>query len=252
MTPNASSRSLPRNMTDTTRIVLRLDGSVRNEAVSPELASLPTESALPIRRFFSWPGKRNYEGSWWSSTTRAHVEFESLLERDYLLAADVDAQVVAIGAQPLALLWPRNTTGQRNHVPDFFVRLRNGDGRLVDVRHPDRVAKGAAQFALTRAVCNEIGWQYEVFTGLPCERSHNLRWLAGYRQDRYAPDDGAAVAIRECFSTPVALQSGLRRASASMGLPLNVLTANVLHLVWRQQLSFDLGTPLSMNSEVWA
>lgn len=82
---------------------------MHNDAVTPEVASLPTEGALPIRQFFSWPGKRNYEGSWWSSTTRAHVEFESLLERDYLLAADADDQVVAIAAQPLALLWPRNT-----------------------------------------------------------------------------------------------------------------------------------------------
>jgi hypothetical protein len=245
-------RSLPRNMTDTTRVLLRLNGSVHNDAVTPEVASLPTEGALPIRQFFSWPGKRNYEGSWWSSTTRAHVEFESLLERDYLLAADADDQVVAIAAQPLALLWPRNTPGQRDHVPDFFVRLSNGDGRLVDVRHPDRVEKGAAQFAMTRATCDEIGWQYELFTGLSPERSQNLRWLAGYRQDRHAPDDDPAIAIRQCFTTPAALQTGLRRASASTGRPLNVLTANVLHLLWRQQLSTDLGTPLSMDSEVWS
>lgn len=252
MIPNAGTRSLQRNMTDTTRVLLRLNESVRNEAMSPEVASWPAERALPIRQFFSWPGKRNYEGSWWSSTTRAHVEFESLLERDYLLAADVDVRVVAIAAQPLALLWPHNTKGQRDHVPDFFVRLSNGDGRLIDVRHPDRVEKGAAQFAMTRAACNEIGWQYEIFTGLPGERSQNLRWLAGYRQDRHAPDNDTAVAIRTCFAKPAALQTGLRRASTSTGRPLNILTANVLHLLWRQQLSADLGIPLSMNSEIWS
>jgi hypothetical protein len=225
---------------------------VRDEAASPDVASWPTEDALPIRRFFSWPGKRNYEGSWWSSTTRVHVGFESLLERDYLLAADLDVEVVAIAAQPLALLWPRDTTGQRDHVPDFFVRLSNGDGRLVDVRHPDRVEKSAAQFAMTRTVCGEICWHYQVFTGLPVERSQNLRWLAGYRQDRHAPDDDTADAIRECFTTPAALQAGLRRASTSTGRPLNILMANMLHLLWRQQLCADLGSPLSMNSEVWS
>jgi hypothetical protein len=57
------------------------------------------------------------------------------------------ADVVGIAAQPLALLWPRNTTGHRGHVPDFSVRLGNGDGRLDDVRHPDRVEKSAAQCA---------------------------------------------------------------------------------------------------------
>ena len=157
-------RSLPRNVTDVTRVLLRLYGAVRNEAVSPEVASLPTEDALPIRQFFAWPGKRNYEGLWWSSTNRGHVAFESLLEREYLLAADAAVDVVAVAAQPLALLWPHGTPGELNHVPDFFVRLASGDGRLVDVRAPDRVEKNAAQFAMTREVCIEIGWQYEVFS----------------------------------------------------------------------------------------
>lgn len=67
----------------------------------------------PIREFFSWPGKRNYEGLYWSSTSRAHVDFESLLEREYLMAADHAPDIVAIAAQPLALLWPHGTLGHR-------------------------------------------------------------------------------------------------------------------------------------------
>jgi hypothetical protein len=180
------------------------------------------------------------------------VEFESLLEREYLLAADAAVDVVAVAAQPLALLWPHCTGGQRNHVPDFFVRLASGDGRLVDVRAPNRVAKSAAQFAMTRQVCDEIGWRYEVFTGLPRARSQNLRWLAGYRHDRHAPGGNTAGVIRECFATSVTLRRGLRRASTSTGLPSDVVTAHVLHLLWQQQLVVDLSTPLSMTSEVWA
>jgi hypothetical protein len=248
----ARLRSLPHNVMDVTRVLVRLDGAVRNVAVSAEVASLRTEDALPIRQFFAWPGKRNYEGVWWSSTNRGHVAFESLLEREYLLAADADVDVVAVAAQPLALLWPHGTAGQRNHVPDFFVRLASGDGRLVDVRAANRVAKNAAQFAMTRQVCSEVGWRYEVFTGIPRVRSQNLRWLAGYRHDRHAPGGDTAGVIRECFATPVALRTGLRRASTSTGLPSDVVTAHVLHLLWRRQLVVDLGTPLSMTSEVRA
>ncbi|GAB92189.1 hypothetical protein GORHZ_167_00080 [Gordonia rhizosphera NBRC 16068] len=54
----------------------RFDGPVRDDPVSAELASLPTERARPIRQFYSWPGKRNYEDSWWSSTVRRHVAFD--------------------------------------------------------------------------------------------------------------------------------------------------------------------------------
>jgi hypothetical protein len=141
---SALNQSLPVNSTDRTRVLVRLDGATRNDDVSPNLALLAVERAVPIRRFFAWRGKRNYEGLWWSSTVRAHVPFESLLEREYLMWADFDADIVAIAAQPLALLWPRGTPGHKNHVPDFFVRLHNGDGRLVDDRHPDCVDDPAA------------------------------------------------------------------------------------------------------------
>ncbi|MCZ0728366.1 TnsA-like heteromeric transposase endonuclease subunit [Mycolicibacterium iranicum] len=248
----SSLRLFPRNMTDTTRVLTRLDGSVRNDSASTELAALRTEQALPIRQFFSWPGKRNYEGVWWSSSNRGHVEFESLLEREFLLTADADIDVVAIAAQPLALLWPHGTPGERHHVPDFFVRLASGDGRLVDVRAPDRVAKNAEQFAMTRAVCSEIGWQYEVFTGLPPTRAQNLRWLAGYRHDRHAPTSDTTGAIQKCFATTMALRTGIIQSSAFTGLPPDVTTAHVLHLLWRGRLLADLNTPLSMASEVWA
>lgn len=39
--------------------------------------------------------------------------FESLLEREYLLAVDFDDRIVGITAQPLALLWPNGTRGHK-------------------------------------------------------------------------------------------------------------------------------------------
>ncbi len=247
---NKILRALPKNMTDRARILHRVDGMVRNDSVSADVALLPTERALPIRRFFSWPGKRNYDGSWWSSTVRAHVLFESLLEREYLLAADFDPGVVGIAAQPAALLWPRGTSGQKHHFPDYFVRLQNGDGRLVDVRHPKHVEKSAVQFAMTRDVCREIGWDYEVFTGLAPTYLANLRWLSGYRADRCVPSDVVAAAIGEHFASPVSMRLGLYRAISSTGVPKDTVLANVLHLLWYRHLSTNLEEPLSMDSEV--
>lgn len=94
-------RFLPRNATDVTRVLACVDGSVQNLQVSPDVGSVQLERTTPIREFFSWPGKRNYEGLYWSSTNRRHVDFESLLEREYLLAADNASDIVAIAAQPL-------------------------------------------------------------------------------------------------------------------------------------------------------
>lgn len=246
--------SLPRNATDRPRVLVHLSGEaeVRNESASGDLTSLAIETAVPIRRFYSWKGKRNYEGEWWSSTVGGHVKFESLLEREFLMVADYTSETVSISSQPLALLWPRGTEGQKSHVPDFFCRLSSGDGRLIDVKHPDRVEKAAGQFAMTREICEQIGWQYEVFTGLLPNQMQSLRWISGYRQDRYAPraEDGAE--ILEAFSTPMPLQNGIRRASRKRGKPRELILANVYHLLWHRLLSANMNAPLTMGSEVWA
>jgi hypothetical protein len=246
------NESLPVNSTDRTRVLLRLDGTIRNDDVSADLAQLAVERAVPIRRFFAWPGKRNYEGLWWSSTVRAHVPFESLLEREYLMWADFEPDIVTVAAQPLALLWPRGTIGHKSHVPDFFVRLSNDDGRLVDVRHPDGVDDAAAQFDLTRHFCAEVGWDYEVFTGLDAITEQNVRWLAGYRQDRCAPTADAFTVISSCFAQPLPLGVGAHRVAGSTGVPKDMALANVLHLLWRRQLSANLRSPLSLDTEVSA
>ena len=76
--------------------------------------------------------------------------------------------------------------------PDLGVARSVGvvTGRCVSVKvavcREDglHVQKSSIQFTLTRKMCNETGWEYEVFTGLIPEHSHNLRWLAGYRHDR--------------------------------------------------------------------
>lgn len=245
-------RSLPRNVTDVTRMLACVDGVVQDVPLFPEAESVPLERATPIREFFSWPGKRNYEGLYWSSTNRRHVDFESLLEREYLLVADAADDIVAIAAQPLAMLWPRSTSGHRNHVPDFFVRLVSGDGRLVDVRSSERVEENAEQFALTRSVCDQVGWQYEVFTGLAPEVSANLRWLAGYRHDRSAPHPDMVEVILGCFGAPIPFGEALSRVQSQSGLSAEIAAANLLHLIWSRRLNVDLHRPLTNASEVWA
>jgi hypothetical protein len=245
-------RSMPSNMTDETRVLARLDGRMANVRVSTALSSLALESALPVREFFAWRGKRNYEGLWWSSTVGSHVGFESLLEREFLLAADHDREAVGIASQPFALLWPRGTEGARSHVPDFFVRLRDGSGRVVDVKRPDRVGSAQRQFELTREACGAAGWDYEVFTGLPEPRASNLRWLAGYRQDRFAPDAAAAAVLAGSFVPEASLAAGIRRAARTLGADEGIVRAQVLHLLFTGALAVDLDAPLTQAAPVCA
>jgi hypothetical protein len=60
------------------------------------------------------------------------------------------------------------------------------------------------RFALMRDACREIGWDYEIFTGIGPVLGRNVRRLPGHRRDRYCPSEGAAAHIIEAFTVAVA------------------------------------------------
>jgi len=63
----------------TPEIPFVLDG-VAQRTVATEAADIAYERCAPVGTFVSWPGKRNYSGSYLSSTTGTHIGFESLFE----------------------------------------------------------------------------------------------------------------------------------------------------------------------------
>ncbi|WP_353361463.1 TnsA-like heteromeric transposase endonuclease subunit [Mycobacterium sp.] len=81
------------------------------------------ECGCPVRRFRSRKGQRHLSGLWWSAKTGGHVDFESWLERDHVMALDFDAAVVGIASQPFWLRWadersPRHVERSRRSACD--------------------------------------------------------------------------------------------------------------------------------------
>jgi hypothetical protein len=83
---------------------------------------------LPVRQIRSFAGQHHYPGLFWSVTTGKHVWYESLLERDRLLLADFNPDVVGIAAQPMWLVG-KDTGVTRRHVPDLLLALSDGNLR---------------------------------------------------------------------------------------------------------------------------
>jgi hypothetical protein len=131
--------------------------------------------------------------------------------------------------------------GSRRHVPDYFARLADGSGLVVDVRPDGRIrAEDAAVFAATERVCAGVGWEYRRVGAVPAVLAANVRWLSGYRHHR-------------CLNPPVRdrllarLGTSMRLADAvgSVGDRLAVLPT-LYHLMWTQQITADLAAaPLS-------
>lgn len=169
------------------------DGEVRSGPWS-SIWSTRVEAAVPWRGFSSYRGQSSFSGWWWSATTGAHVGYESWLERDQLMLLDFDPGVVGICSQPFRLSWRDADGARRRHVPDFFARLADGSGLVVDVRADDRIAeRDAAAFEVTRRVWSGGGsggsgrWGrrcWRICGGWPGTGTHvmhgsSIRWRRG-------------------------------------------------------------------------
>lgn len=205
------------------------------------------EEALPVRLFRFEKGLRSFAGWWYFATTGTHVGFESWLERDHLMLMDFDPAVRAVSSQPFWLRWSDGGNRSRRHAPDFFARLADGTGVVVDVRPDDRIpARDAETFMVTAAACEVAGWEFRRAGDLDPVLVANVRWLSRYRHRRCLVP-GVAAVLLEVFAGGRGLFEGAELA----GDRLRVLPV-LFHLMWQRQLAADLTVPLGMSSVVQA
>jgi hypothetical protein len=201
---------------------------------------------LPVRKFSSYRGKRSFSGLWRSSTISNHLGFESWLERDQVMALDFDRAVVGFSSQPFRLSWSDNGKTRR-HTPDYFARLRDGTGAVIDVRADDRIEPDDAEaFATTDRACESVGWEFRRIGEMSRVLASNMRWLAGYRHPRCL-HAGRSTDLQRVFRNPMPLLKGVWLVAD----PIAVLPT-LFHLMWMHVLEADLGSaPLSGSSVVW-
>lgn len=205
------------------------------------------EDVPPVRRFSSYQGQRHFPGLYFAACMNKHVGFESWLERDQLMMLDFSPQVRSFSAQPFWLLWSSKGKA-RKHAPDFFVRLKDGTGVVVDVRADDRIAaEDADAFEVAAVACESVGWGYRRVGALDPVLAANMRWLAGYRHPRCLREDYRARLLA-VFTEPTPVLAGAR----AVGDRIAVLPT-LFHLLWAGMLVADLASaPLTGASLVAA
>nr|WP_240512642.1 TnsA-like heteromeric transposase endonuclease subunit [Streptomyces griseoruber] len=204
------------------------------------------EAVEPVRDFRWAKGVESFAGWYYCATSRDHVGYESWLERDQLILMDRDPRVVGIASQPFWLHW-HDGTRRRRHAPDYFVRLADGRGRVVDVRADDLVDDAAGEsFEAMKLACRAVGWEF-VRAGTPEPVfMANVRWLARYRRRRCLRWLITARLL-EAFEEPAPLVEGVLTAGDRL-----VVLPVLFHLMWSGVLTADLrGELLHDHSIVW-
>jgi hypothetical protein len=221
---------------------LRVDGAPVTRVLA-EVGVDQLRRCCPVRVPGAYRGQRHMPGRWFSTTASRFLEYESLLERDWMLLLDFDREVDGICEQPLSLSYVRDGRAAR-HIPDLLV-WRGGAAELCDVKSVERLADPlfVAQVRATSLACAEAGIGYRVLSEPDRQLLANVRWLAGFRERPPDPDGDRARMLTLLASGPCTVAELLADAQEPM-LARPVL----MHLLWTGDASAGLTGPVEDRS----
>jgi hypothetical protein len=186
-------------------------------------------------------------GRWFSTTAGRFLEYESLLERDWMLLMDFDREVESICEQPVRLRCLRDGL-PTTHVPDQLVWRRTGP-ELCDVKSEERLDDPdfRAQVHATGRACAEAGMGYRVLSEPDRQVLINVRWLAGFREPPADLDGERARMLAVLAGGPSTISELLSGARES-ALACPVL----MGMLWSGDALVDVAMPIAGDSSVWA
>lgn len=181
------------------------------------------------------------------------VDFESLIERDYIYLLDFDPAVASFTEQPLTIGYEHE--GQSLHyTPDFHV-VKNDQNWLVECKPQQLVktAKNQRKFAAGQAWCEARGWQFEVVTDEQLRRGYrlsNVRFLTQFA--RYPISPVVKNCIQSCLGTAVSpLTMAELMVRVNPACP-QVLHIPIYHLAFHHELVLPLDeAPISNDTLVY-
>ncbi len=173
------------------------------------------------------------------------VQFESLVELDYLHLLDYEQDVEKFEEQPLTIEYLYG--GKILHyTPDFHV-VRSGRNWLIECKADKFVDTDENQrkFAAATVWCHERGWNFAVATADQIRagyRLQNVKFLTRYARQKVDPAVRSSIfaAILEANS-PFSV-ADLAKQTHSQDISISL--AAIFHMLFRHELESDLDQAL--------
>lgn len=196
-------------------------------------------------------------GNFASRKNRSMGGFESLLEKEYMMLLDFDADVESFEEQPVNIAVPGVPRG---YTPDVLVHFHanaaTGQVRkpfLTEIKHTDDLKKNAekymSKFAAAEQYAAERNWEFGLTTEVEIRtiRLTNLKFLREYRN--IAPKEESCTQILDLVNemdNVAPLQGLLQRLAANDDEKLYWLPV-IWHLVLIRRLIINLNAVIDSD-----
>lgn len=208
---------------------------------------------MPVRRIRGNP--RSVTGAV-TGADGNFIDFESLLERDYLILTRFWHPNARIEEQPVKIPYVTERGRASHYTPDFLVNFGAGSSELVEVKPAEVLIeekeKFRARFAAAAEFASDRGWVFviksEIDIKLPA--LPNAHFLLHYRTLKPKAELCARLLLM-AEDGPISV-GDLITAAIRESAERYAAIPQVWHLLATGMLDADMNVPLNQASLVWA
>ena len=191
------------------------------------------------------------------------IQFESSLERDFLIRLEFNLSVLDVIPQPCEIPFIDRNGQARIYTPDFLVYYRIGDSTYENHMRPqlfevkpeahwrDNRRKWLPKWKAAYRYGKEKGWGFHIHdeSGIRDQVYKNIRFLERYGQMYFSPEESEWVI--QNIETKGAVSINRILARHFMGNYKSEGISHIWHLLATRKLDCDMSLPLSENTELW-
>lgn len=205
---------------------------------------------MPVRKVSNRGG--NIIGRFPSLKLKRMVDYESLIERDFLYLLDFEPEVTWFMEQPLTITYT-DQAKTRTYTPDFHI-ISNSRNILVECKPQQFVGKASNQlkFATAEQWCFARGWTFQIVTDEQLHanyRLRNIRYLTQFARYNIALEIKNRI---HTFLSTTPVPSTIAEITAHLAPEASQsLLVPIYHMAFYHELRLPLDkAPLSINSSV--
>lgn len=209
------------------------------------------------------PTRRSVSGAY-SFRGESSIQFESTLERDFIIRCEHFLNVLDIIPQPAQIPFISNNGQSYTYTPDFLVYYRLGDREVDNYPKPMLIEvkpetewrknwrKWLPKWKAAWRYAQVQGWDFHIHdeSRIRDQVFQNIRFLEPYKRMQFAKEisENIVSSVKDMQqSTP----DYLLAKHYYMGIYRQKGIAHLWHLVATRKLECDLSQPLSQFTELW-